>query len=109
MSAHTPYYEPPWQYFETLSHYTNAHRKIWGAKGPGHGVVAEVDWCISKEEAIKIARLIRAAPEMFELLKQVYEEFSFDMSGDMDTRIYELIKKIEGESPHDPDKRDNNQ
>lgn len=40
--------------------------------------------------------------KMFELLKELYDEFSFDMNGDMDCKITDLFRKIEGESPHDP-------
>jgi|GEM_PF-5184552 hypothetical protein len=56
--------------------------------------------------------LEKHAPEMFELLKEV-ERLKAGCHHlelmDLQSRIEPIINKIEGESPHDPDKRDNNQ
>lgn len=50
------------------------------------------------------ARLIAAAPEMFELLKDIGVG---ELTPSIMNRIENLIQKIEGESPHDPEQHRN--
>ena len=87
MSAHTP---GPWKIIGGNPNWLIAENN----PNLGNGVICE----LKREKQLENARLIAAAPEMFELLKKCLDTWQkgiFDLT--IPERTKELIKKIEGE------------
>lgn len=104
MSAHTP---GPWR--------INDQRKSgWMDNGVYISSPANIARIYKLEggdkQLFSNARLIAAAPEMLELLKAMRTNEAILHIGARYAEIDEILKKIEGESPHDPEKpRDKNE
>lgn len=110
MSAHTP---GPWVYNTKLAEEAEKYTEMLTSRVDTDlfepiCIIPHDDICDSGYEEVKAnARLIAAAPEMFELLKDIGIG---ELTPSIMNRIENLIQKIEGESPHDPERtRDKNE
>lgn len=97
MSAHMP-----WLFNNSKSDgYRNIKDSI------GHTIMCDEAYYPYIRLSFEEWKLVAAAPEMFELLKDIGVG---ELTPSIMNRIENLIQKIEGESPHDPERtRDKNE